>query len=194
MPLVRDPGPPSTLATVIGQVKDALGAMGDPTLVQVGKRYIKDGHGFAPRVVFLAEPRGSVGEPENMGAVAAVAHSCRVFVQAREGRPLQRGDEDIVALDEAYRLMDRVLGLIRVAAPGRITWGDFGDATPLDVTDLGVFLTFGFMYRRDVRHDPERMALPPADPDTSPIEPLIPPGTQGEVDGVTLEVSPKETN
>ncbi len=179
---------PSTLTTVIGQVKDAFEAMGNATPILIGKKYLDDfGVGSAPRVLFVPEAGGGkVGPPIEMGNAASVIHSCNVFVRAEES-----GD-DVGRFDRAYALGDLVIDCIHTAAPGRVEFGSFEDDSPTDADAYGADLAFSFLYARDVRHDTARWSLPAADDDTSAVQPAIPPGQPGTVDSVDVTVDPVE--
>jgi len=182
MPLIAaNNAAPSTLADVIQQVKEAFALVGDATPIMIGKKYLDEGVGNPPRVVFVPEASGKVGPPIEMGSACSITHACDVFV-----RGVESGD-DVARFNAAYVIGDRVLGFLAIAAAGRIEFGDYGDGSPTDSDAFGAELTLSFKYSRDVRHDARRWALAPASPDTSPF-PAIPP--QGELaDQVELEVS-----
>lgn len=183
----REYGPASTLATLIGQVRDALQDMGDATPVMVGKAYLEqNGVGSGPRVLFVPEPRGSTGDAMKMGLACSITHSCTVYVRAPE-----TGD-DITRLENAYRLGDRIMDCVATAAPGRVSWGDYADGSPTDNDAFGAELVFSFSYRRDVRHDEARWSLSPAAADTTLPLPVIPPGVAPLETTVEITVVPKE--
>lgn len=171
----------STLAVVIGQVRDAFDAVGDPTPIRVGKKFLEEG-GVPPQVVFVPEDgSGSISTPSRLGQAASQTHSCLVNVRAPE-----TGD-DLDRMLLTYALQDRVISFLAVAGAGRITFGSVEDSSPSDVDVFGAGLSFRFTYSRDIAHDAQRWALPPATSDTSLAEPAPPPGTPA--DGVKPLVS-----
>lgn len=178
--------PPSTLADVIGQVRDAFQDMGDATPIMIGKQYLEQGVGSAPRVVFVPEPRGRIGPPQELGNAASVTHSCDVAVRGQES-----GD-DLERFKQAYAIGDRVIDLIKTAATGRIEWGDFGDGSPTDADAYGAEVAFSFTYTRDVPHDAERWALDPATADDAAAVPLVPPGEPASDMSLEVTVEPQE--
>lgn len=186
MPLVAQNSAPSTLATVIGQVVDAFAAMGNATPILVGKRYLRDGVGQDPRVVFVPEPSGQVRPGYELGRAARVVHSCDVFIRGRES-----GD-DLGRFDEAYALADLVIACLATAASGRIEWGEYAEDSPTEEDAYGADVALSFTYARDVAHNAARWALPAATEDTTPAGPLVPPGEAGEVEGVTVTTTPLE--
>lgn len=190
MPLVEQGfALPSTLADLIGQVKDAFDAMGDATPIMVGRQYLRPGAGSAPRVVFVPEQGGRLGDPQELGSAASNSHGCEVRVRAPES-----GD-DIERYRAAYLLGDRVVDCIATAGTGRIEWRNYEDRdeSPVDVdAGFGAGVAFSFVYTRDVRHDPTRWALPPATDDTSAAVPLVPPGEPADGVEPTFTVVPTE--
>lgn len=188
MPLVaQEHGVPSTLATVIGQVKDAFSAMADATPIMVGKQYLEHfGVGQPPRVLFVPETDGRTGPAIEMGHAASVTHGCQVFVRGAEG-----GD-DLTRFENAEALEAKVIACLAVAASGRIIWGVRADASPVDVQLAGAELSFGFLFRRDIPHDAARWSLAAAPADTSDPRPRPPPGQPGIVDEVAVTVEPIE--
>lgn len=179
--------PPSTLAVVLGQVVDAFQAIGDATPIMIGKKYLDDfGVGSAPRVVFVPEVRGKIGPPIEMGNPCSIAHSCNVLVRGAED------GSDLGRFDAAYALGDLVIDLIATAATGRLEWGDFVDDSPTPVDAYGADLALSFTYTRDVRHNARRWALPAAAADTSPAQPLVPPGIVAELATGTATTAPQE--
>lgn len=160
--------PPSTLADVIGRVMDLLGPSGvnDPTQILVGKQYRQEfGTNPAGLALFVPEPSGHIGAAITMGKAASIAHSCHVLVHG--GAAVL---SDLDRLRNAYSIGDRVIAALVRAAPGRITFGDYGDPQPDDPTVSGTYgadVTFSFSYQRDVWKDPQIEALP-ASPATAP--------------------------
>lgn len=185
-PVVVDNARPSTLADVIGQVREAFAAMGDATPILVGKAYLPMGVGSGPRVVFVPEPSGRIGEGIELGDACTVVHSCDVHVRATES------GEDLDRFQAAYALGDRVLALLAVAAAGRIEWGAFVDDSPADVDAFGADLSYSFSYARAVRHDAARWTLPASDADTSDATPGVPPGQLGTIGSVAATTTPSE--
>jgi hypothetical protein len=162
---------PSTLWGIIGQVKDAFSAMGDATPIMIGKAYAEqNGVGSGPRVLFLPEHRGRVGEPFRMGYACSIYHGCEVRVRAAENA------DDLARFDNVAPLTDRVLDCIATAGTGHITWNDYEPNPPTANDAFGAEIIFTFTYRRDVRHDEARWALPPATLDTDAPIPIQPPG------------------
>ena len=151
MPLVAQPGQPSTLAVVIQQVIDAFAELGDATPIMVGRHYLEHfGAGFGPRVLFVPEAgAGRVDKPINLGNAASVVHSCDVYVRGPEN------GTDVGRFDAVYYLADLVINAIITAAPGRIEWGALRDDSPVNVDMLGAGLVFSFTYARDVTHAPQ---------------------------------------
>lgn len=188
MPIVAQQHPaPSTLATVIGQVIDAFGRMADATPILVGKQYFESfGVGIEPRVLFVPETRSRLGPPLEMGNAASMTHSCQVFVRAKPG------GTDVERFAHAYALTDLVVSCLEAAGSGRIQWGELGDASPVDVESVGPELSFGFTFKRDIRHDAARWALPPADLVPNTPVPRPPPGQAGTVADVDVEVEVAE--
>lgn len=189
MPLIEQPraAAPSTLADVIAQVVEAFDAMGDATPIMVGKQYLEQfGAGSPPRVVFVPETDGRMGPPIEMGDAASCTHGCQVFVRAAES-----GD-DLERFKNAYELQGEIVSCIAVAGSGRIEWGNHGDGSPVDVDTHGAELTFGFKYRRAIRHSARRWALPAPAADTSARQPLLPPGEAGTLDSFEIDVTPTE--
>lgn len=184
----REYGLPSTLATVIGQVRAAFGDMGDATTIMIGKAYLsQNGVGSGPRVLFVPEQRpGRIGPPMKMGNAASISHGCMVYVRAPE-----TGD-DLTRLDTAILLADRVIDCVATAAPGRIAWGDYGDDSPTDNDAFGADIELAFSYRRDIRHDEARWSLPPAVADNAAAIPVLPPGIAAVESTVEINVVPKE--
>lgn len=183
--ITYDHGTPSTLADVLGQVRDALSAMADATTVMVGKKYLANfERGSAPRVLFVPETDGSWSPSGELGDAATVVHGCQVFVLGASSH------DDIERFQSAYAIADRVMSLLRVAASGRLEGGRYGDP---DINDHDADLTFGFRFRRHVRHDRKRWALAPADPDTSRPEARPPVGEAYELGGLSVIVDPKES-
>jgi hypothetical protein len=136
----------------------------------VGKKYLQQfGAGSAPRVLFVPEEGpGKIGPPIETGNPVSVTHACKVFARATES-----GD-DFGRFDAVYALEGRLIDLIATAGTGRITWGKWADASPVDVDAYGADIEINFTFTRDVRHDPARWALPAADVDVTPA-PLSPP-------------------
>jgi hypothetical protein len=162
---------PSTLATMIGQVKDAFDAMGDATPIMVGARYLTEGVGSPPRVVFVPEDRpGKLLPPLKMGNAARMVHACSVYVRAAES------GEDIERLSQAYALADLVIDCIETAGTGRIEWSEVTNDCPTDVDAFGAGLKFSFTFARDIWHSAARAALPPADDIPTAQQPHPPPG------------------
>lgn len=177
----------STLAGLIGQVRDAFGEMGDATAIMVGKVHLKQGVGSpGARVLFVPEPRGSTGDPIKMGSACSITHSCTVYVRAQE-----TGD-DLTRFDNAYLLGDRVIDCVATAAPGRISWGDYSDNSPADEESFGAELVFSFSYRRDVRHDEIRWSLPAATADATARLPVIPPGESPAETTITVTTTAED--
>jgi hypothetical protein len=151
-------GNPGTLADVIQQVAQALSKMGFATPVQVGRQYRSQfGAGVGPKVLFVPDASGSNGPPIDQGKAASHFHGCDVFVRGKES------GEDIDRFVQTYTLHDLVVACIAVACTGRIEWGEASDDSPLMTDGAGAGLGFRFTYRRDIRHEPKRWALPPAD-------------------------------
>jgi hypothetical protein len=151
VPLVAQPGQPSTLAVVIQQVIDAFAELGDATPIMVGKHYLEHlGAGFGPRVLFVPEAgAGRIDRPINLGNAASVVHSCDVYVRGPET------GSDVSRFDAVYYLADLVINALITAAPGRIEWGSLRDDSPVNVDMLGAGLVFSFTYSRDVTHAPQ---------------------------------------
>jgi hypothetical protein len=179
---------PSTLADVIGQVREAFSAMGDNTPIMVGRQYRsvkKTGTskiGSPPIVIFAPEAvpgAGKIKGPRYMGWAGNMVHSCLVYVRAKE-----TGD-DLERFKACYKLADRVIACIEVAASGRLEWLSLDDGSPVDVDAYGVEVVLGFTYSRDIPHDAKRWALPPAGSDTSVLQPHPPPGIPA--DGVIID-------
>lgn len=168
MPLVSDLAPPSTLADVLAQVRDAFDAMGDATPIMVGEQYLEAGVGSDRRVVFVPESRGKIGPPIEMGNPASVTHSCDVYVRAADSA------DDFDRLKEVYALADLVIGLLVTAATGRISWGEYADGSPTDVPAYGAELVFSFTYQRDIRSAAKRWSLPAAATSGAPWTPQPP--------------------
>lgn len=179
-------GAPSTLADVIGQVRDAFDAMGDATPIMIGKQYLVQGVGSSPRVVFVPEPRGRIGDMLELGNAASITHSCNVLVRGPE-----EGD-DLERFRATYALADRVICCIATAAAGRVEWGDYSDASPTDVDAYGAEIAFSFNYTRDVRHDAARWALAPATVVATDPVPLVPPGEPAASVTTTITTVPEE--
>lgn len=179
-------GDPSTLADVIGQIKDAFDAMGDATPILIGKQYLVQGVGSGPRVVFVPERRGRGGDPLELGSAVSVTHSCDVLVRGPE-----EGD-DLERFRATYRLADRVMDCIATAATGRLEWGGYGDDSPTDVDAYGAEIAFSFTYTRDVRHDAARWALAPATVAATDPVPLVPPGEPAATVTTTITTVPEE--
>lgn len=187
MTLVRQNAPPSTLADVIGQVKDAFGAMGDATPIEVGAKFLEDlGVGSAPRVVFVPEAKGKIGAPQEMGGPASIAHGCDIYVRGAES-----GD-DIERFRAAYALGDKVISCVATAAPGRIEWGSYEDGSPTDADAFGAELLLSFSYTRDVWHSPPRWGLSAATADSAAAQPAVPPGGPGTIDSIDVTTEPVE--
>lgn len=184
-PITQGNAPPSTLADLIGQVKDAFDAMGDSTPIMVGSQFLKElGVGSAPRVVFVPEPKGKIGPPIEMGNAASVTHSCDVFVRASES-----GD-DIARLVAAYALSDLVIDCIQTGGTGRVEWGDYADDSPTDVDAYGADIALSFTYKRDVLHSPALWSLPAPGADTSGAIPHPPPGVPASSVGIRPTTTP----
>ena len=179
-------GPPSNLGTVLRQVQRAMALCADATPVMVGEQYRHEfGVGGSRRVLFVPDKRGRGGPPTKMGNAASVSHSCNVFVRAAEGV------DDIDRLEGAYALADIVMDLVATACTGRIEWGDYADDSPTDVPAYGADIAMTFTYRRDVPHDAKRWALAPADEDTSPSSPILPPGNPASIGAVVFSIVPE---
>ena len=151
MPIVAQPGKPSTLADVIQQVIDAFGELADATPILVGAHYLEHfGTGSGPRVLFVPEKGGgSVGPPLNLGNAASVTHSCDVYVRGPES------GTDVGRYGAAYALLDLVVNALATAAPGRLQWGAMRDDSPVNVDAYGAGLAVSFLYQRDVTHAPQ---------------------------------------
>ncbi len=191
MPLIQNTvsAPASNLAAVIGQVRDAFAAIGDATPIMTGKGYLEQfGVGAAPRVLFVPEPKGGggkVGPAIELGNPCSITHSCNVLV-----RGVESGD-DLGRFDATYALGDRVVSLIKTAAPGRVEFGAYLDDSPASVDIAGAGLKFSFTYIRDVRNDAARWGLPAAAADTSAATPIPPIGTPYNVDTLTVTTIPE---
>lgn len=184
---------PSNLARVLRQVKDAFGAIGNPTPVMVGTHYlVANGVGGSDeRIVFVPEPRespGAVTDASETGYAAGFLHSCNVHVRAPEGGSML--DADVDRYERLYDLLDLAIDCIRTAAPGRIVFGRVVEESPLDVDGPGVGLVMSFQYFRNVEHNTARWTLASATADASAERPLVPPGSPGTVDSVSLIVTP----
>ena len=204
MPIVAQPGQPSTLAAVIQQVIDAFAALGDATPIMVGKHYLEQlGAGFGPRVLFVPEVgAGRVDRPINMGNAARVVHSCDVYVRGPET------GSDVSRFDAVYYLADLVINALITAAPGRIEWGSLRDDSPVNVDMLGAGLVFSFTYARDVTHAPQppatrgRWNLAAAQASTAGVRPVLPsnrggagsamPDDSAAVEAVEVTTTPQE--
>lgn len=175
---------PSTLADVIGQVRDAFDAMGDATPIMIGAQYEAQGVGEPPRVVFVPEKGpGKIGPARELGYVARMTHSCRVTV-----RGVESGD-DIERMRATYALLDRVVACLRRAGDAAVEFGSVKDDSPTDSDAFGAGLSVEFTYARDIPRDPDREALPPATADTSSR--AVPPAAALSEGGtVTLAVTP----
>jgi hypothetical protein len=158
MTVTSQQGKPGTLADVIQQVTQALSKMGFAVPVQVGRQYrLKFGSGTDPKVLFVPDVGGTMGPPIDQGKAGSHSHGCDVFVRGKES------GEDIDRFVATYALSDLVMACIAVACTGRIEWGEVSDDSPLMTDGAGAGLGFRFTYRRDIRHEPKRWALPPAD-------------------------------
>ncbi len=179
MPLVKQRRNPSTLIDILKQCKDALDAMGTFMPTDIGKAFLSQGAGSAPRVVFVPESGpGRIGPPRELGMAASVSHSCAVYVRGRES-----GD-DTTRFEEAYALADLVIDLVQTAATGRIEWQGFTDGSPTPTDAYGAEVVGTFLYRRDVAHSATRWGLPQALSDLTGVQAQPPPGIAAG--GVTI--------
>lgn len=180
-------GPPSNLADVVQQVKDAFDLSGDATPIMMGAHYLDTGPGRTPRVLFVDEPTGTWGEPFEMGNAARVVHSVTVYVAG----PELDGD-DIGRYRAAYRLADKVMSALRRAASGRLGGGAFGAAGPTKAA-AGAELQFSFTFQRDVLHNAEVVAVAAAPDGTAVQTPAgMVPGELATGVDVGVEVQPPE--
>jgi hypothetical protein len=150
---------PSTLIDLIQQVIEAFGLMGDSTPILVGRRYLNQGAGAPPHVVFCPEAPGTggrIGPAIYMGDPAVFVHGCEVHVRGRDS------GGDVNRWQEAYRLTDRVVSCIQAAGTGRLEWGPNSDGSPTDTDFLGCEVVLSFQYSRDILHDAARWRLPAA--------------------------------
>ena len=154
MPFTKpDNAVPSMLSAVLMQVRDAFDAMGDATIVQVGARFREGfGAGGPLRVLFVPEVRGSVDDPIEMGDAASLRHGCDIFLRAEI-----ESTDDYRRFDPVVILAALVIDLVHTAAPGRITWGECSDDSPVSTdTGMGAGLAMHFEYRHELRHDARR--------------------------------------
>jgi hypothetical protein len=186
-PLPANYSTPSTLAAVIGQVKDAFDEMGNATPIMVGATYLERGAGIGSRVVFVPEDKpGKLLPPVKMGYAARMVHSCSVYCRAPE-----TGD-DITRLADVYALADLVISCVEAAGTGRIEWGETTNDCPTDVDAFGAGLKFSFTFSRDVPHSAARWSLPAATSNNDLPEPHPPPGTPAAAVTVTPTTRPVE--
>ncbi len=146
---------PATLSAVLRQVRDVFDRIGDATLVQVGEDYrARFGAGNGPRVLFVPEVGGNVGDAIEMGNPASMSHGCDLYVRA----DIESSD-DYTRHDRTCDLADLVIDLVVTAGQGRITWGKCTDDSPVKTdTGMGAGLALHFEFRRDIRHSPLRWA------------------------------------
>ena len=180
--------PPSDLADVLIQVRDAFDAEGDATPIMCGGNYLERfGAGVDPYIIFVPlTDGGSLEFAGELGDAATTVEGCQVFVRAAPG-----GD-DFDRFKRSKDLAKKVIAHLRVAGTGRITGGSFTDSSPLDSDEYGAEITFGFQFRSAIRHDPARWALDAAGESSTPAQPRIPPGEAGTLDSLDVEVSPTE--
>lgn len=142
---------PSNLAEVIGNVIDAFKELyGVAIPLQVGKQFKESfGAGSGPKILFVPEATGGkLDEPIQMGdAAASYVHACDVYVRAFEGT-----DDDLARFKNVYDLVDTLVGAIRAAATGRLSFGSVSDDSPTATNAYGAGIAFGFTYRRDIPH------------------------------------------
>lgn len=187
MSITANNSAPSTLAAVIGQVKDAFDAMGDATPVMVGEQYLAAGVGTYPRVVFVPEDgAGKIAAPHQAGYAARMVHSCSVYCRAAES------GEDIDRHAAVYALADLVIGCLAVACSGRIEWGALVNDSPTKVDVFGAGLKFAFTFARDVQHSAARWALPPATQSNETAIAHPPPGIAAAAVTITPTATPEE--
>jgi hypothetical protein len=188
MPLVKQHRNPSTLIDILKQCKGALDAMGTFMPTSIGKAFLSEGTGSAPRVVFVPESGpGRIGPPREMGMAASVTHTCKLYVRGRES-----GD-DTTRFEETYALADLVIDLVATAAPGRIEWVSYTDGSPTDTNAYGAEVVGAFTYRRDVAHSAARWGLPQALSDLTALQAQPPPGDPAgglTVEPTTVPVAP----
>jgi len=179
--------PPSDLADVLIQVRDAFAAEGDATPLMCGANYLDHGVGVDPYVIFVPlTDGGSLEFSGETGDAATTVEACQVFVRAAAG-----GD-DFDRFKRSKELTKKVIAHLRVAGTGRLTGGPFTDSSPLDTDEYGAEITFGFQFRSAIRHDAARWELPAADESTDPAQPRVPPGEAGTLNSLEVEVNPKE--
>lgn len=140
MPIVTTNQPTSTLATVLGRVVDLFQAAADATPIQVGKQYLESfGVGSAPRVLFVPEVVGQMGDPLELGEEASTTHGCDVYLRAIESA------DDIERLAATYDLHNRVVSALKRAGGGRLKFRNY------DVQNQSTYaadLVFSFTYER----------------------------------------------
>lgn len=181
----------SNLIDVLKQCVGALDAMGVYMPTMIGKAYLSEGAGSAPRVVFVPEDGGGkIGPPRELGNAASVFHACRAHVRGREGNA--GIVSDVERSREVYDLADVVIDLVQTAGTGRIEWGSYADGSPTDTDAFGAEIVLSFTYRRDVGHSVARWSLAAATDDDLGPEPQPPPGEPAggiDVDPSTVPVN-----
>ena len=157
---------PSTIADVLRNVKQAFSALADATPIFVGKKYLKDCPGNAPKIIFAPEYPGSGGHigpalQIGAGSTASQYHGCALVVAGREST------DDIERYANAYALLNHVVSCINACASGKIEWGSCIDDSPTDTNGLGARLLIVFTYRRDIINWAERLKLAASTDDPS---------------------------
>jgi hypothetical protein len=195
-----DNAKPVTLSAVLRQVRDVFDRIGDATILQVGEDFrARFGVGNGPRVLFVPEVRGSVGDAIEMGNPAAMSHGCDLYIRADiESR------DDFTRHDVVCDLADLVIDLVQTAGAGRITWGKCEDDSPVKTdTGMGTGLALHFEFRRDIRHNPLRWAaeivtaagwqpgpLTPADDTSTPFLSSSPAAVYADASDEPINVDP----
>lgn len=153
---------PSSLADVIASVIAMFRKAGNATPILTDEFHLTGNQGNPPRIVFVPEIGGSLGDAIVTGHAASWYHSCDVIVRAKPGMR----EED--RYTHAYALADKVIAALAIAASGRIEWGSCtSDNLTKDDKLGGVGIRFSFTFRRDIAHWDELWNLPAAETDTS---------------------------
>lgn len=167
MPIVTTNQPTSTLATVLGRVYDLFQEAADATPIMVGKQYLEDfGVGAAPRVLFVPEVVGQMGDPLELGEEASTMHGCDVYVRAVEVA------DDIDRLAATYALHNRVVSALKRAGGGRLKFKNYDVQNQ---STYGADLVFSFTYERGHTKDAAIYGVARVAPNTAPSGVANPP-------------------